>query len=192
MSDWRQVQLQATVFNLATATDPLAAAASTAFGFAAGSGTGAAAAALPAASSGSGSGTGAPATASGQFCATIDTRPPSTLRMELCNQIIPGTSQEFLYDPATGQLTPFVDGSSTTSSASIQGKRQTSSGAGNGAGASAASPGASATASTAEPAPASVKLVFIADAPAAADVPPTAADDAVDNYVDDGTSAASS
>ncbi|KAE8185232.1 hypothetical protein CF328_g7608 [Tilletia controversa] len=45
MSDWRQVQLQATVFNLATASDPLATAASTASGVAAGSGTGAAAAA---------------------------------------------------------------------------------------------------------------------------------------------------
>ncbi|CAD6904666.1 unnamed protein product, partial [Tilletia controversa] len=45
MSDWRQVQLQATVFNLATASDPLATAASTASGAAAGSGTGAAAAA---------------------------------------------------------------------------------------------------------------------------------------------------
>ncbi|CAD6892937.1 unnamed protein product [Tilletia caries] len=120
MSDWRQVQLQATVFNLATATDPLAAAASTAFGFAAGSGTGAAAAALPAASSGSGSGTGAPATASGQFCATIDTRPPSTLRMELCNQIIPVYPQAQKYAAATSpqQYSAMDDDSSADASAS--------------------------------------------------------------------------
>ncbi|KAE8234628.1 hypothetical protein CF326_g333 [Tilletia indica] len=182
MSDWRQVQLQATVFNLATATDPAATTAAAATG----TGAGAASDAVSAASSATGSGTGSAATASGQFCATIDTRPPSTLRMELCDQVIPGTSQEFLYDPSTGQLTPFVDGSSTTSSASIQGKRQTT-----GPGAAAVAPSASASASSVAPAPASVKLVFIADAPAAADVPPPVADD-VDAAADATTTAAAS
>ncbi|KAK0550063.1 hypothetical protein OC846_003820 [Tilletia horrida] len=152
MTDWKQVQLQATVFNLAA--DPATSGSPVPT-----SGNGTVNATTPAAT-GSGSGTGTPSSTSGQFCATIDTRPPSTLRMELCNANEPGTSQEFLYDPVTGQLTPFVSGSNTTQTANIQGKRQDAS-------ASTAAPGA---------APASVKLVFIADAPATADTPPSPSD----------------
>ncbi|KAK0558806.1 hypothetical protein OC844_004868 [Tilletia horrida] len=204
MSDWRQVQLQATVFNLAAA-DPTAAAAAAGSGVgsaasmaasspgsAAGAATGAASAVSGAAAAGSGSGTGA-TTPSGQFCATIDTRPPSTLRMELCNQNSAGTSQEFLYDPVTGQLTPFVDGSSTTQSASIQGKRQAPAAGGSSIGAASGTGSASASATTpAGPAPASVKLVFIADAPSTADTPPAAPADVEDAAMAAADDAASS
>ncbi|KAL9939492.1 hypothetical protein V8E36_001309 [Tilletia maclaganii] len=184
MSDWRQVQLQATVFNLAAEAAAAAAAAVTA----AATGAGASAPATMATAKDSG------ASPSGRFCATIDTRPPSTLRMELCNANSEGTSQEFLFDPATGQLTPFVDGSATTGSARIAGKRQaaadpsaagSASGYGSGAGAgvsdaapssgAAASTPAASAASSSGPAPASVKLIFIADAPSTADAPPASA-----------------
>lgn len=78
------------------------------------------------------------------LCATVDRNPPSTLRMAECRPAgtDPTTSQEFLYDPVSGEIQPSM--TSTPAVAPVAPR--------------------DATAASPPSAPTSVKLVFLVDA----------------------------